>query len=233
MRLLRLLPLAALALASCVSQAQYDEALATAELYQRAAHDNEEYIGQLQAENRRLEQQLAGFEEGIVDAGYTADIDARLEALRGMLSGMGRATDTVTTFPVDGGYGYSMSDSVLFASGSDQVSPEGRALLTGLANEIAGGAFERVWVRGHTDGDPVKKPTTLERFPHGNLQLSAARAVEVGALLRAAGLPEARVAVAGLGSSQPVASNTTAEGKAQNRRVEIYVIEDAAAAAGD
>ena len=103
MRLLRLSALVATAaLASCVSQAQYDEALASAQMYQRAAHDNEEYIAQLQAQNQRLQSQLGAFEEGIVDAGYTADIDARLEALRGMLSGMGQASDAVTTFEVDG-----------------------------------------------------------------------------------------------------------------------------------
>ena len=233
MRLLRLSALVATAaLASCVSQAQYDEALASAQMYQRAAHDNEEYIAQLQAQNQRLQSQLGAFEEGIVDAGYTADIDARLEALRGMLSGMGQASDAVTTFEVDGGYGYSMSSSVLFASGSADVSAEGRQVLSGLAGEIASGAYERIWIRGHTDSDPVKKASTLERFPAGNLQLSADRALAAAVLLNQAGLPKDRLAVAGLGASQPAASNASAEGKAMNRRVEIYVIEDASAVSG-
>ena len=60
----------------------------------------------------------------------------------------------------------------------------------------------------------------------------AAGALAATVLLSQSGLPMDRLAVAGLGSSQPVAANSTAEGKAKNRRVEIFVIEDAAAAAG-
>jgi flagellar motor protein MotB len=230
---LRILALSCFALASCVSQAKYDDALSTAQMYQRAAHDNDQYIAQLQGENQRLQQQLGAFEEGVVDASYAADIDDRLAALRGMLSGMGQSSDLVTTFVVDGGYGYSMESSVLFGSGSAEVSPEGRQVLAGLAKEIASGSFERIWIRGHTDSVPVKKPSTLERFPAGNLELSSARALGVAVLLAGQGLPMDRLAVAGLGASQPVADNSTDAGKAQNRRVEIFVIEDAALAAGN
>lgn len=232
-RLPLLCGLLVLPLASCVTQAKYDEALSTAQMYQRSAHDNEEYIAQLQAENQRLKGQMGAFSEGVVDASYTEDIDARLAALRGMLSGMGQSSDAVTTFEVDGGYGYSMSSSVLFGSGSADVSTEGVGVLTGLAGEIGAGAYERIWIRGHTDGDKVTKASTLARFPAGNLDLSAQRALGVALLLSKSGLPMNRLAVAGLGSSQPVAPNDTPEGKAKNRRVEIFVIEDAAVAGGN
>ncbi len=77
---------------------------------------------------------------------------------------------------------------------------------------------------GHTDSVPVKKPQTLERFPHGNLQLSAARAVEVAAsMIEDAGIARENVIVMGFGPNDPVAPNTTAEGRQQNRRVDIFV----------
>ena len=228
---------ACLAATSCVSQAKYDEALDTALLYQRDAHDNAEYIAQLQAENKGLRTSMderGPLVEGVVDAAYTADIDERLASLQGLLSGMGRGSDQVTVLEIEGGYGYSLSDSVLFTSGSTAISTDGQALLLQMASSINQGEFQRLWIRGHSDSDKVTKASTLKRYPHGNLQLSSDRALEVAALLaNRGGLPMSKMAIAGLGSSLPVATNETAEGKAENRRVEIFIIEDAAAAAAE
>ena len=113
---------------------------------------------------------------------------------------------------------------------SDAIKPEGREILLKVAQQIASQPYQRIWVRGHTDSDPVKRASTVERFPHGNLQLSAARAVEVGAVLGANGLAQDKLIVAGFGPSEPVVPNTSAENKRRNRRVEIYVLEDASAA---
>ena len=83
----------------------------------------------------------------------------------------------------------------------------------------------RVWVRGHTDSVKVSRPETLARFPNGNLELSSERALQVAALLsREGGLPWDRLVVAGFGSSLPIADNSTAEGRAANRRIEFNVV---------
>jgi len=219
-----------LALGSCVTQAKYDEALSTGQMYQREAHDNAEYIAQLEAERATYEGQQPAFAVDVVDAAYTEDIDARLASLRSMLSGIGHDVDEVSMFEVEGGYGYSMANSVVFSSGSAALSKDGRELIGAMAKEIVAKPYQRVWIRGHTDADPVKKPATLKKYPYGNIQLSSARALEVAMALKAGGLPSGKLAVAGLGSSQPVASNKTAEGKAQNRRVEIFVIDQTEAA---
>lgn len=216
---------AVLLLASCVSQAKYDEAVETAQMYQRAAHDNAEYIAQLESQLDNM-QAIPMPSADAIDASYTADIDARLENLRKMLQGMGHDVNEVTLFEVEGGYGYSMSDSVVFDSGSDQLKPGGLQVIQAMAKEINSQPFVRIWIRGHTDSDKVKKASTLQRFPHGNIELSGARALEVAMALRDAGLPEDKLAIAGLGASQPVAANSSAEGKAKNRRVEIFVIDE-------
>jgi chemotaxis protein MotB len=224
--------LVCLAATSCVSQAKYDEDLKNASIYQRDAHDKAEYIAQLQAENTSLKnamESMGDMEEGIMDAAFTEDIDARLASLQHLLAGAGHASDDVTLLKVEGGYGYSMSDAVLFGSGSDVISEDGKTLLVQMAKSIAMGEYERLWIRGHSDSDKVTKATTLKRFPNGNLQLSADRALGVAVVLSGnGGLPMAKMAIAGLGSSLPVASNETNEGKGQNRRVEIFVIEDPA-----
>jgi chemotaxis protein MotB len=226
------LALAALALllgsTSCISQAQYDEAVAERNLLMRENQDYRSYMGELEAKNEQLAGQLALFEgRQEIEAGYTQDIDERMAELDRIASGIGAAPGDITIVPVEGGYGLRLKDSVLFDSGKSEVRAEGRALLIKTAKEIASRDFARIQVRGHTDNTPVKKPATLKRFPHGNLQLSTARAVEVAALLIAeGGIDSKRIIVAGFGANQPIASNDTAANKQLNRRVEIFVLED-------
>jgi chemotaxis protein MotB len=117
-----------------------------------------------------------------------------------------------------------VQDKILFDSGSAELSADGKKALTKIASEIDAQPHGRIWVRGHTDSDKVSKPATKEKFPHGNLQLSAARAVEVASELVTSGKVPARdVAVIGFGPYDPIRKNDTADNKRMNRRVEIFV----------
>ncbi len=212
---------------SCVSQARHDEAVAEAKYFQRNYQDLHSYQGKLEAENERLRGELSLRSGEPIEAGATRDIDERLAELSRIMGAMGRTPGQVEVLSVEGGYGLRMSDSVLFDSGSSALKEEGKALLLEMAAEINARPFARVWVRGHTDADPVVRAETKKRFPHGNIQLSAARAIEVAALLGAeGGVPSNKLVVAGFGPSEPVAPNSSAGEKAKNRRVEIFVIED-------
>jgi chemotaxis protein MotB len=212
---------------SCVSQKRYDESLAQTKYYQRLYQDLESYQGKLEAENERLRGELSL--HGPVEAGVTKDIDEKIEALRRMVDGLGAPSGDVTVLQVEGGYGLRLNDTVLFDSGSATIKPEGRELLLKMAKDIQSGAYRRIQVRGHTDSDRVVKADTKERFPHGNLELSAARAVAVAALLtEEAGVPSQKVEVAGYGPNEPVAPNDGPENKRKNRRVEIFVLEEKA-----
>ena len=213
--------------AACVAQARHDEALAETRYYQRRYQDLESAMGPIEAENERLKGELAIYQgSGPIEAGVTKDIDERLERLRRITESVGTVEGDVTLLAVEGGYGVRVTDAVLFDSGSSEIKPEGRDLLNKVAGEIASQPFERIWVRGHTDNDPVTKPATVERFPHGNVQLSAARAVEVAALLSENGIPQNRLVVAGFGPSEPVAPNDQSDNKRKNRRVEIFVLQE-------
>ena len=213
--------------ASCVSQAQHDEALAEAKYYQRNYQDLHSYQGKLEAENERLRGELSLREGEPIEASATREIDKRLAELAKIMSGIGPAPGDVQVLSVEGGYGLRLSDAVLFDSGSATLKPEGKAVLLKMAAEILTRPYERIWVRGHTDTDPIVRPETKKRFPHGNLQLSTERAIEVAAVLGAeGGIPERQLVVAGFGSSDPVAPNDSAVAKAKNRRVDIFVIED-------
>ena len=98
------------------------------------------------------------------------------------------------------------------------------AALAGLAAQIKSQAHGRIFVRGHSDSDPIKKPATLKRFPKGNLQLSSERAVSVARILIDDGKLSAKmVTTMGFGPHQPVKPNNSADNKRLNRRVEIFV----------
>jgi chemotaxis protein MotB len=114
---------------------------------------------------------------------------------------------------------------VLFDTAKADVSAEGQEVLSKLGAEIKKDGYRRLWIRGHTDSVPVVRPETLQRFPYGNLHLSAERAVQVAGFLQKVGLDPDRMVVAGHGPSEPVAPNDTAENRQKNRRVEILVFE--------
>lgn len=210
---------------ACVSQGRYDEALEEVRYYQRALQDLEVFHGTCEASIARLEGELAIRAGEPIEAAMTAEIDARLAELDKLVQGIGTPGD-VSLLAVDGGYGLRLSSALLFASGSDELTPDGRAILETMAKQIVDRPFERVWVRGHSDSDPIVRAETLRRFPQGNLQLSTSRALHVASLLADNGIPRQQLVVAGFGPSDPVAPNASADQKAQNRRVEIFVIEE-------
>jgi chemotaxis protein MotB len=119
----------------------------------------------------------------------------------------------------------SLGENGVFDSGSDQIKPEGKVLLDTIATSLAN-IGNLIRIEGHTDNVPIRN----SRFP-SNWELSAARATGVLTYLIAKfGLSPEALAVAGYGEYRPAATNDTEEGKARNRRVDIVVLNPAAAA---
>lgn len=109
-----------------------------------------------------------------------------------------------------------------FSSGDAELTPEARAVLDGLLQDLRGKANIRLAVAGHTDSQRLS-PRARERFG-SNQGLSEARALAVAEYLRGElGLSAEAVSLAGFGPERPVADNATPEGMARNRRVEISV----------
>jgi flagellar motor protein MotB len=114
-----------------------------------------------------------------------------------------------------------ISGSVLFASNSDQLRPDGRQLLKSLVTPLRvylGERDELLMVSGFTDNVPVQGSN--QRFAD-NWELSAQRALTVTRALIDEGMPSSMVFSAAFGTEQPVASNGDEKGRAQNRRVEM------------
>jgi chemotaxis protein MotB len=220
--------LAALA-AGCASPMQVQETRDLAKAYENRVYDLERQLAECERERTRLGGQLRDERMGnLSDATYGGEIQERMRSLEAMLDGLGRPLQDIERFDVEGGYILMIQDKVLFESGSDELNTDGKAALASLAGEIQQRPHGEVFVRGHTDSDPVKKEETKRRFPKGNLQLSAARAIAVGSyLIEAASVPPKDVVVMGFGQWNPLKPNDSADNKRLNRRVEIFVSDPA------
>lgn len=107
-----------------------------------------------------------------------------------------------------------MPEGILFATGSAAVSGAAQNDLYAVARNLNQYLNSLVEVVGHTDNTGSAAL---------NADLSQRRAQSVTGILSAAGVSPSRLAARGAGFSQPVASNDTAQGRAQNRRVEILI----------
>lgn len=212
-------------LTACVSPEEHQNAKDLAKHYETRLHDMERENQAMRRENERLRSQALSTEASAIEAGFGSDVEARLREYEQRLGQLNRPIGDTERFDfADGSYLVLVQDAILFDSGSATLSAEGRKKLMEIAGQIQSAPHGRIWVRGHTDSDPVVRPATLEKFPLGNLQLSAARAVEVASALTASGgVPSNMVAVAGFGQHEPLRPNNSAENKRLNRRVEIFV----------
>ena len=112
-----------------------------------------------------------------------------------------------------------LPSAILFSSGKADLSEEGEATLTEVAAVLSQIADREFQVAGHTDNVPIK----TKKFK-SNWLLSAARGVSVVEFLQANSVAPTTLSAAGYSEYQPTAGNDTAEGKAQNRRIEITLM---------
>ncbi len=110
-----------------------------------------------------------------------------------------------------------VTDDVLFPPGSAVLQGGGRAVLDAIG-PVLSGLPNPVSVEGHTDDVPI-----TSRYA-SNWELSTERATSVLRYLLGTGLPASRAGAAGFADQRPVAKNSTAAGRAENRRVEVVVL---------
>jgi outer membrane protein OmpA-like peptidoglycan-associated protein len=110
-----------------------------------------------------------------------------------------------------------LSGSVLFATGKSDLLPIAKEKLDQVAKALVGQGFKAIVVQGYTDsrGNATDNQT-----------LSLKRAQSVRDYLTTQSIPADKITAEGLGASKPVAPNDTADGRAENRRVEIVVTPD-------
>ena len=115
----------------------------------------------------------------------------------------------------------SLPQAILFGSGDDAVNPSAFPKVRQIA-DVLRGMNNKVILVGHADAIPIHN----RRFK-SNWELSAARSLSLLALLATRyGIDESRLSIQSHGSYNPKTSNATEDGRAENRRVEILILDE-------
>lgn len=195
----------------------------------------QERIAQLEGEIVGLNGEIAQLEGQLKDlaekAGMTerelaelraekAKREAELDVYRNLFASLKKMIDagTIKVGFREGRLVVQLDDAILFDSGRAKLKQTGQDAIGALVQPLK--EVKRDWiVAGHTDNVPIKTATF-----GSNWELSQARALEVVTFMIDQGMPAETVGAAGYGEFDPVADNSTPEGRAQNRRIEIMMM---------
>lgn len=145
----------------------------------------------------------------IVGAGIGEMLDRQAADLQNDLG-----NDAITVTNTGDSLLVNFPQDILFATDSASVSSSSRSELQALARNLLEYPDTTVEIVGHTDNTGSASH---------NFDLSTRRSGAVSSILVGNGVPGGRVTATGRGEDQPVASNLTPEGRAQNRRVEVII----------
>jgi len=162
-----------------------------------ASDDLEAQNHQLQQQNQQLQQQNQQLQQQV--AQQSADI----ERLRGAIK-------------------YTVNSDLLFPSGGWQMSDRGKQIISNMAAKLAPTQQNKILVSGYTDNAPIGPALQREGITSNQI-LSEKRAQNVMEYIISQGLNPNLISAQGFGDTNPVAPNSTAQGRAQNRRVELSV----------
>ncbi|MDE2092543.1 MAG: OmpA family protein [Burkholderiales bacterium] len=143
----------------------------------------------------------------------------RMEDRRVAMEQATRGTNVEVSRTADNQLKLNIPNDISFDTGSAAIKPQLRAVLDPFANSLRNDPNARISIVGHTDNtgsEAVNDPLSVER------------ARSVRDYLETRGVPDARIETAGRGEREPIADNNTEAGRAQNRRVEIFLRETAA-----
>lgn len=153
------------------------------------------------ASNERMRRMARELRRRLQVTGQETDVNVRMHEQEGILQ---------ITLP----------NAVLFDSGSAQLRAGSEGLMRDVAEVLAMATGAMIEVRGHTDDIPIGAGSPFR----DNFDLSYARSKSVTQSLHTIGqIPLRQFEMIACGPSQPVATNETPEGRAENRRVELFI----------
>lgn len=214
------------------SQAEASAARAEAEslrqtlaIIRSSGEGAQQIIANLTSQNAELQRQLDELNRRYAEAlGRPVGSPALPPALDTALKDLAAANPEILEFDSDKGVLRFRAD-VTFASGDATLTPRGAEVVRRFAailNRDARG-FEFI-VAGHTDNVRVANPETIRRGHRDNWYLSAHRAITVAQALINENVQPTRMGITGYAEYRPVAPNTTEQGRARNRRVEVLIL---------
>lgn len=181
--------------------------------------DLRQQVSDLEKENGRLKEDIIALQK--VKEEKVKEVSSTYEQL---LSNMKNeiAQGQVTISELKGKLTVNMEAAILFDSGKADVKPEGLSILGKMIDTLKGVTDKAIRIEGHTDNVQISGGLT-RMFP-SNWELSAARAINVTKYLQQQGLDPAFLSAAAFAEHKPVADNSSREGRAKNRRIEITLV---------
>lgn len=205
-------------LAGCVTQGKYDELLDERNALSTQNEQLRRGAGQLAREGAQLARVVTDLSEELA----LRDVEiTQLEREQEELAEEFDAFITAGTIKMQllkDGLHLILSEDILFGSGSAELHQGGQEVLVKLVDELEHLPYQ-IGVLGYTDNVPVGA-SLAARYP-SNWELAGARSAAVVRLMEEHEIPSEQLAVVSFGSTRPIASNDTPEGRAENRRIEI------------
>ena len=130
------------------------------------------------------------------------------------------AADKAQICRLQGAIKYTVNSDLLFPSGGWQMSDRGKQIIASFAAKLAPTQQNKILVSGYTDNAPIG-PALERQGITSNEILSQKRAENVMDYVVSQGVKPDLIAAQGFGDTNPVASNNTPKGRAQNRRVAL------------
>lgn len=222
-------------LVSCVSTKKYDEAMSTwknkynnlkTEFHQvqnqkeRLQAQTSEELAAKEKALREKENMLAAREEKMAE--LNSIIDQQRHAVFALKQEVCSALKCFTPEELqvtvrEGRLYVSLSDKLLFESGSDEINERGKEAVKMLA-AVLNNSDLQIMIEGHTDNVPINTEVYQD-----NWDLSVHRATTIVREMVGSGIAPERIIAAGRGEYFPIAENTTKQGKQLNRRTEIVL----------
>lgn len=200
-----------------------DAKLNDAQRYDMAMRQKSDEIAAKEKEIAEREKALQEMHDALQRKDAAAD--TLNQSIKNALKGF--KNDELQVTEKDGKVYISLSNNILFASGSATVNDKGHDALKALAEVLKKNQNIDIQVEGHTDSDPYRiKPgtDTHSLIVRDNWDLSVIRATSIVKILTDEyGVNPKQVTAAGRGEFFPKADNTTAEGRSANRRTEIIL----------
>jgi len=181
--------------------------------------DLRQRVGALESDRARLTQELTDStkarEEKVREVSST--YEQLVKKMKGEID-----KGQVTISELKGKLTVNMVEAILFDSGKAEIKQEGLVVLGKVIEILKPVKDKSIRIEGHTDNKPIVAPLT-QRYPT-NWELSSARAINVARYLQKQGVDAGHLSAAAYGEYKPVADNSTVEGRAKNRRIEIALV---------
>lgn len=177
---------------------------------------NDQLLSTIEELNRALEKEKIAREARLAKVKNTYDqlVGALEEEIQ-------RGELTISN--LEGQLSVNLLNNILFDSGQTVIKKEGQKVLKSLGDVLNKFPDKALRIEGHTDNVQISS-RLIERYPT-NWELSTARATSVVHFLQdKVGLPGERLIASGQSEYSPVADNESPEGRARNRRIQIYLV---------